>query len=49
MVRHKLYNCIVKTYAMLNTCSEVKFSKKKLLSCLGTQGWKTLVRKILKP
>ena len=37
MVRHKLSNCVIKTYAMLDTCSQVMFAKENLLSDLGIQ------------
>ena len=37
MVRHKLSNLVVKTYAMLDTCSQAKFAKENLLSDLGIQ------------
>ena len=40
MVRHKLSNHVVKTYAMLNTCSQATLGKENLLSDLGTQGRK---------
>ena len=43
MVRHKLSNRVVKTYAMLNTCSQVTFAKEKSLSDLGIQGRKTSI------
>ena len=38
MVRHKLSNRVVKTYAMLDTCSQETFAKENLLSNLGIQG-----------
>ena len=38
MVRHKRSNQVVKTYAMLNTCSQATFAKESLLSDLGIQG-----------
>ena len=38
MVRHKLSNRVVKTYAMLDTCSQGTFAKENLLSNLGIQG-----------
>ena len=37
MVRHKLSNLVVTTYAMLDTCSQAKFAKENLLSDLGIQ------------
>ena len=43
MVRHKLSNRVVKTYAMLNTYSQAMFAKENLLSDVGTQGWKTSI------
>ena len=43
MVRHKLSNCVVKPYAMLNTYSQAMFAKENILSDLGTQGWKTSI------
>ena len=43
MVRHKLSNRVVKTYAMLSTCSQVTFAKEKSLSDLGIQGRKTSI------
>ena len=35
MVRHKLSNRVVKTYAILDTCSQATFTKEKLSSDLG--------------
>ena len=43
MVRHKLSNRVVKTYAMLDTCSQATFAKENLLSDLGIQGRKTSI------
>ena len=43
MVRHKLSNCVVKTYAMLDTCSQATFAEENLLSDLGIQGRKTSI------
>ena len=43
MVRHKLSNHIVKTYAMLHTCSQATFAKENLISDLGIQGRKTSI------
>ena len=43
MVRHKLSNRVVKTYAMLDTCSQATFAKEYLLSDLGIQGRKTSI------
>ena len=38
LVRHKLSNCIVKTYAMLDNCSQATFMQNKLLGALGLHG-----------
>ena len=35
MVRHKLSNRVVKTYAMFDTCSQATFAKENLLRDLG--------------
>ena len=43
MVRHKLSTHVVKTYAMLNTCSQAAFAKENLLSDLGIQRRKTSI------
>ena len=43
MVMHKFSNCVVKTYAMLGTCSQATFAKEKLSSDLGIQGRKTSI------
>ena len=43
MVRHKFSNRVVKTYAMLDTCSQATFAKEKLSSGLGIQGRKTSI------
>ena len=43
MVRHKLSNHIVKTYAMLDTCSQATFAKENLISDLGIQWRKTSI------
>ena len=43
MVRHKFSNRVVKTYAMLDTCSQATFAKEKLSSDLGIQGRKTSI------
>ena len=43
MVRHKLSNRVVKTYAMLNTSSQATFATENLLSDLGIQGRKTSI------
>ena len=43
MVRHKLSNGLIKTYAMLNTCSQATFAKEILLNDLGIQGRKTSI------
>ena len=40
MVKQKLSNHVVKTYAMLDTCSPATFTKENLLSDLGIQGRK---------
>ena len=37
IVRHKLSNCVVKPYAMLNTYSQAMFAKENILSDIGTQ------------
>ena len=42
-VRHKLSNRIVKTYAMLDNCSQATFMQNKLLGDLGLHGCKTLI------
>ena len=42
-VRHKLSNRIVKTYAMLDNCSQATFMQKKHLGDLGLHGRKTLI------
>ena len=43
MVRHKLSNRVVKTYFMLDTCSQATFVKENLLNDLGIQGRKTSI------
>ena len=43
MVRHKRSNRVLKTYAMLNTCSQATFAKENLLSDLGIQWRKTSI------
>ena len=43
MVWHKLSNRLVKTDAMLETCSQARFAKENLSSDLGIQGRKTSV------
>ena len=43
LVRHKLSNCIVKTCAMLDNCSQATFMRNKLLGALGSHGCKTFV------
>ena len=43
LVRHKLSNCIVKTYAMLDNCSQATFMRNKLLGALGLHGWRTSI------
>ena len=35
MVRYKLSNRVVKTYAMFDTCSQATFAKENLLRDLG--------------
>ena len=42
-VNHKLSNRLVKTYAMLNTCSQAMLAKENLLRDLGIQGRKTSI------
>ena len=43
LVRHKSTNCIVKTYAMLDNCSQATFMRNKLFGALGLHGWKTSI------
>jgi len=43
IVRHKFSNRMIKTYAMLDTCSQATFAKINLLSNLGIQGRKTSI------
>ena len=43
LVWHKLSNCIVKTNAMLDNCSQASFTQKKLLGALGLHGHKTSI------
>ena len=42
-VRHKLSNCIVKTYAILGNCSQATFIQNKLLEVLGFHERKTFI------
>ena len=42
-VNNKLSNRLVKTYAMLNTCSQAMLAKENLLRDLGIQGRKTSI------
>ena len=41
VVRHKNSNKEIKTYAMLENCSQATFAKEHLLGLLGLQGRKT--------
>ena len=41
--RHKLSNCNVKTYAMLDSCSQATFMRNTILGTLGLHGCKTSV------
>ena len=43
LVRHKHSNCVVKTYAMLDNCSQANFMRNKLLGALGLHGRKTSI------
>ena len=43
LVRHKLSNYIVKTYAMLDGCSQATFMQNKLLGSLSLHGRKTSI------
>ena len=43
LVLHKLSNCIVKTYAMLDNCSQATFMRNKLLGALGLHGCRTSI------
>ena len=43
LVRHKLSNYIVKTYAMLDGCSQATFMQNKLLGALSLHGRKTSI------
>ena len=43
IVRYKFLNRVVKTYAMLNTCSQATFPKENLLSDSGIQGRKASI------
>ena len=43
LVQHKLSNCIVKAYAMLDNCSQANFMRNKLLGALGLHGRKTSI------
>ena len=43
VVRHKLSNHFVKTYAMLDNCSQATFMQDKLLADLGLHGRKTSI------
>ena len=43
LVWHRLSNCIVKTYAMLDNCSQATFMRNKLLGALGLHGRKTSI------
>ena len=42
-VNNKLSNRLVKTYAMLKTCSQAMLAKENLLRDLGIQGRKTSI------
>ena len=43
LVRHKLFNCNVKTHAMLHNCSQATFLQDKLLGALGLHGCETSI------
>ena len=43
LVQHKLSNCIVKTYAMLDNCSQATFMRNKPLGALGLHERKTSI------
>ena len=43
LVWYKLSNCIVKTYGMLDNCSQATFMRNKLLGALGLHGRKTSI------
>ena len=43
LAQHKISNCIVKTYAMLDNCSQATFMRNKLLGALGWRGRKTFI------
>ena len=43
MVRYKLSNRVVRTYAMLDTCSQATYAKENLLSDLGLPGRKASI------
>ena len=43
LVRHKLSNCIFKTYAMLDNFSQATFMQNELLVALGLHGRKTSI------
>ena len=43
LVQHKLSNCIVKTYAMLDNCSQATFMRNKPLGALGLHECKTSI------
>ena len=43
LVRHKLSNCIVKTYEILDNCNQATFMRNKLLGALGLHGRKTSI------
>ena len=43
LVQHKHSNCVVKTYAMLDNCSQANFMRNKLLGALGLHGRKASI------
>ena len=43
LVRHKLSNCVVKTYAILDNRSQATFMRNKLLEALGLHGLKASI------
>ena len=43
LVQHKLSNCIVKAYVMLDNCSQANFMRNKLLGALGLHGRKASI------
>ena len=43
LVQHKHSNCVVKTYAMLDNCSQANFMRNKLVGALGLHGRKASI------